>query len=378
MSRFRFLLMAGVTLICGSTPSRAVNGTLLTGYGSKASGMGGASIALPQDAIAAANNPAGMALVGTRCDADLQFFNLHSSNVYDGARHHGSNFVGFPEIGCNQALSSKVTIGMSTAGNGGGFRYSSSLFPNITGSHTNTLLLSVAALPTITYRPKEHLVVGASFAGGFQMFRLRSFAGLPHHGWDGWNAAFGSGWRLGALWQPTTFLSFGASYASKVRFGRFKGYAGDLLAPVDGKLDTLAQAGAGIAITPRQGLTLAFDYLHVDWQDTQYHELFGYRSQNVLRAGISDEFGENLTLRTGVSLTRRPFSRDFVAQNITFPGFTSKAITAGASHKLGTQSDVSVSVEDDLGGRYVGTGPSDRSSIHPHFQIFSIGWGHHF
>jgi long-chain fatty acid transport protein len=41
----------------------ATNGYLPHGYGMKALGMGGAGIAYPQDAIAAAVNPAGMATI---------------------------------------------------------------------------------------------------------------------------------------------------------------------------------------------------------------------------------------------------------------------------------------------------------------------------
>jgi hypothetical protein len=45
--------------------ANATNGYFSHGYGAKSQGMAGVGIALPQDALAAATNPAGTALVGT-------------------------------------------------------------------------------------------------------------------------------------------------------------------------------------------------------------------------------------------------------------------------------------------------------------------------
>lgn len=367
-----FLLTASIAV---PTDASATDGTLLTGYGSKASGMGGAAIALPQEAIAAANNPAGMAEIGSRLDADVQAFNLHSSSTLEDVPHRGSNFVAFPEIGYNHQLARELTLGFSTVGNGGGFRYDDALFPTTGSGRSDSLFLSVAVLPTVTYKPTARLAIGASLAGGFQMFRIRNFAGAPGHGWD---SAVGSGFRIGVLWRPNGFVAVGATYASEVRFGRFKGYAKDILATTGGKVDTPAQVGLGVALTPRTGLTIAADYLHIGWRNTQYRPLFGYRDQDVWRAGVSGRIADRLTLRAGGSVARQPFSRDFVSQNILLTGFNAKAATVGATFALGDGQEVSISAENDFGGRYVGTGPSTGSSIKSSFQVLSLGWGKRF
>jgi long-chain fatty acid transport protein len=52
----------------------ATNGYLAHGYGVKAQGLAGAGIALPQDALAAATNPAGTAFVGERADIGATWF----------------------------------------------------------------------------------------------------------------------------------------------------------------------------------------------------------------------------------------------------------------------------------------------------------------
>ncbi|MGB9495575.1 MAG: long-chain fatty acid transporter, partial [Azonexus sp.] len=52
----------------------ATSGYFATGYGVKSAGMGGVGIALPQDGLAAATNPAGTAFVGDRVDLGLTWF----------------------------------------------------------------------------------------------------------------------------------------------------------------------------------------------------------------------------------------------------------------------------------------------------------------
>ena len=52
----------------------ATDGYFSHGYGVKSQGMGGVGIALPQDGLAAAANPAGTAFVGDRFDLGLVWF----------------------------------------------------------------------------------------------------------------------------------------------------------------------------------------------------------------------------------------------------------------------------------------------------------------
>ena len=58
--KFSGALALGLSL---SAPAFAINGYFLLGYGAKQLGMAGAGVALPQDRIVGALNPAGMALV---------------------------------------------------------------------------------------------------------------------------------------------------------------------------------------------------------------------------------------------------------------------------------------------------------------------------
>lgn len=204
------------------------------------------------------------------------------------------------------------------------------------------------------------------------MFRLKNFADVRNRGF---NSAFGAGWRIRVLWRPTDFLSVGVSYASKVNYDRFKGNANDLLIASNGHVDTPAKAGVGFALKPTSRLTIAGDYQHIAWKDTQFHELFGYRDQNVWRGGVSYDIDPKWTVRAGASFANRQFASDNLVPNILLVGINAKPVTAGATRKIGHGQEISFSAEDNFGGRYDGTGPSTGSSIKTHFYILSIGWG---
>ena len=71
----RSLWLAGLlTLAAIGQPAIATNGYSPTGFGTINKGMVGAGVALPQDSMTAATNPAGMALVGNRWDGGIALF----------------------------------------------------------------------------------------------------------------------------------------------------------------------------------------------------------------------------------------------------------------------------------------------------------------
>ncbi len=62
------------TLSLASPALLATNGYSPTGFGTINKGIAGAGVALPQDSMSAATNPAGMALVGHRIDTGIALF----------------------------------------------------------------------------------------------------------------------------------------------------------------------------------------------------------------------------------------------------------------------------------------------------------------
>ena len=101
-----------------ATGAYATDGYFAHGYGVKSQGMGGVGIALPQDALAAAANPAGMGLIGSRVDFGVTWFRPSRETEIVGNAAPGvdgtysandtRNFI-IPEFGYNRELTPEVT-----------------------------------------------------------------------------------------------------------------------------------------------------------------------------------------------------------------------------------------------------------------------------
>lgn len=114
--------------------SQATNGYFSHGTGLKSRALAGAGVAFPQDAMAGATNPAGMAFVGNRVDVGAVLFkpdrgyspstslaNGNGGAFTLGAGSETSRNRGFiiPSFGLNYMLSEQDAIGFSVYGNGG-------------------------------------------------------------------------------------------------------------------------------------------------------------------------------------------------------------------------------------------------------------------
>ena len=119
--------LAAVTLAAPGV-ALATNGYFSHGYGMKAKGMAGVGIALPQDALAAATNPAGRAFVGDPLDVGVDWFRpIRDSELVSVAPppfsgdYDGSDKKNFfvPEFGYNKMLGWHMALGVSVYGNGG-------------------------------------------------------------------------------------------------------------------------------------------------------------------------------------------------------------------------------------------------------------------
>ena len=71
-----------VLIVTMSTAS-AINGYFMPGYGPKSLGVAGTGVAMPQDRLAASNNPAGMALVAPGFDASAALLHPQRSALLD-------------------------------------------------------------------------------------------------------------------------------------------------------------------------------------------------------------------------------------------------------------------------------------------------------
>ena len=279
------LVIAGLVV----TPmASATNGYFLIGYGAKARSMGGAGVAFPQDSLAAAANPAGMAHVGTRLDVGGEFFNpprkvgTPDNNTGEfgfglGTRKSGSNLFLIPSLGFAYKFNRKMSIGFSAIGNGSNTRFNEAdNFFDVLANDRHTLgvqILQMQMLPTVAYRMSKNHTIGASLALAAQQFRaygLGDFAitqfefssdpdNLTNRGND---YGYGVGVRLGWLGQFfDKRVSLGVNYASRVYMTKFDKYKG--LFAEQGGFDIPENFAIGLAIKPTSKLTIAGDVMMI-------------------------------------------------------------------------------------------------------------------
>jgi long-chain fatty acid transport protein len=385
-----FQLTLALVVAAFHTAAPAVNGALPGGNGIKNASMGGASIALPLDAVAAANNPAGIAFVPSSATLDLQVFSGHSSANYVLPGNHLENRQTqmAPDGGFVWHSTPEVTLGISMSGAGAGSDYGQPALP-VPGAGTAKTTLRVAEfIPAMAWKPTPDLALGLGLTLAWQQFDADGvivpapvpggLLPIPGHGDQ---TATGVGLRGGLLWKPTADWSLGMNVKSRARMGRLDGYDHDLLAYSDGRLDVPGQYGIGVAWQPIDRLTLAADWLRILWGDIkamQDPNGFGWRNQPVVRFGAAWALDELWTLRAGYSRNRGQIDSSRAVQNLLVPSINEMAYTAGLSWRVDPHSELNLGYELNPRTTLTGTGPSAGTSLTSKVQMFLLGYQYTF
>jgi long-chain fatty acid transport protein len=368
------------------TPAWAVNGAQPGGHGAANASMGGAAIALPLDAEAAANNPAGLAFVPTSMTVGLQVFRGKSSSQYvlpGNTLHNDATTVG-PEGGVNWHPSSDWTLGLSVAFGGAGSDYKQPALPLPGAANAKTSLQVLELIPTVAWRPRQDLAIGLALNLAHERFESQGVIvpapvpgglfQLPAHGRQ---QANGVGVRAGVLWRPTPELSLGLNFKSRTRMGRLDGYDQDLLAYSGGHLDIPSEYGVGVAWQATPALTLAADWLQINWARLAVMKDpngFRWRNQPIVRLGAAWALDDALTLRAGYSRSRRQITSDRTLQNLLVPSIHDQAFTAGVSWQLGKAGALNVGYEFNPKTTLQGSGASTGTSLTSKVQMLMASW----
>ncbi|MGY6118575.1 OmpP1/FadL family transporter [Paraburkholderia strydomiana] len=382
------VLTASALVMLPARYALAVDGIALSGSNVLSAGMAGTSIAFPQDSTAAADNPAGMGLVGSRTDFGVQFLEPLTDFDYGSAsnRLHSGKVYPVPGGGANWQISPRLTLGVSLFGVGVGTSYGRPALPIAGAGVAQSSLQTAVAAPTVTYRITEHNIVGFSLALAYQRFSANgaivpvgegTLQPLPSHGVSN---AFGYGARVGYIWQPTPAFTFGASYASRIRMSKLAGYKDDLLAGGGGRIDIGAQYGVGIAYRIIPSVTLAADWLHMEFSNTVIGSAqgFGWQNQDFFRVGAAWDVNSQWTLRTGFSRGNHPIGPSVVAQNLLSAMPVSTSVSVGTSYRLNNTDEVSGVFEYGFPVTVTGDGASTGFSERTRTEVVGVGYGHRF
>lgn len=344
--------------------ANATNGYFSHGYGAKSLGMAGVGIALPQDALAAATNPAGTAAVGERLDVGvILFVPSRSSSIagnafgadasYDG--NDTSNFL-IPDFGYTRQLSPSTAVGLAVYGNGGmNTDYASNPYARFGATGSAGINLSQLFIsPSIAYKVNDSHTVGAALNVAYQRFSAKGvgffsgFSSSPGNVSDkDADTTIGAGVRLGWSGKVTPTLTLGATWASKIsgKFDKYKGLFADA-----GSFDVPENYGIGLAFEATPDWTLAADvqtilYSKVGSVGNSASSLFagqkqlgadngpgfGWRDVTVLKLGVSHRLRPDLTVRGGLSFANQAVAESETFFNVLAPGVVRKHLTLGAT-----------------------------------------------
>ena len=379
-SRIAPTRLVGALIASGAlfaSQAHAMNGAQLGGYGIKSAGMGGASIALPLDASAAVNNPAGMAFVPQSFAINVLVFNGQSTANTPAIPPAGipaqtfndNTTVSAPEGGANWVISPTMTAGLSLSASGAGVDFGKTLIPGMAAANVQASQKVAEIIPSISWKVQPNLALGASVNFATQQLNSQglvdtaTFQEIPSFGTQ---TANGIGARLGVQWQASPELSVGATYKFKTNMSQLGDYSKTILKYSDGKIDIPSEYGLGVAWKASPAVTVAADYLRIEYGGIKVNQDpagQGWKDQQVLRLGASWDLNPSWTLRGGVSTNTRQIESDRAAQNITSPAVSNLAITAGATFKLDKTSDLSFSLEGNPSTTLDGTGSSAGYSI---------------
>lgn len=369
----------------------ATNGYFPHGYGVKAMGMGGASVAMTDNAFAGANNPAISAWAGGRMEGGLTLFApsrsmSRSGGPLDVAVDSGSNLFYVPEFGYNRSLSDKIGVGLTVYGNGGmNTDYPGGLINCGGGPGTGNALcgggnlgvdlMQLIVAPTLAYKLTDSQSVGVApllVVQQFKAYGLQAFAPMSSDATrltgGNYSQSTGLGLRLGYLGKLNSQFSVGASYSPKTGMSKFDDYAG--LFAGAGSFDIPENYSLGVSLQATPAVTLALDYARINYSgvpsianpSNNPGQLgsangpgFGWSDINVWKFGVQWQATSQWTLRAGLNVGDNPIQSRDVSFNVLAPGVMTRHLTLGATYALSPTSEVSFSYMNAASNSVSGT-----------------------
>jgi long-chain fatty acid transport protein len=384
MNRSKILLLLLAAGILASPLAHATNGYFPIAYGQKNEAMGGASIALPLDSLAAGNNPAGMVMVGDRIDFGLTLFRPNRkteivgndcsfmpcgggtmNGTYDG--NGKSNFF-IPSFGYNRMINADTSIGVSVFGNGGmNTQYDTNPLAPLGGTGPMGINLEQLFIaPTWSMKLNPTNAVGVALNLAYQRFsatglqpfdtavNLTSTApgSVTNNGTD---SSTGYGIRIGWTGEVSPTVTLGATYQSKTKMGKLDKYKG--LFAEQGGFDIPSKYGVGIAVKAMPETTVAFDIERINYSDVAsvHNPLvlptqlgadngagFGWQNINVFKLGVSHAYSSEFTVRVGYDHCDQPIPGSQTFFNTLAPGIVQDHLSLGGTWTLADKSEISV------------------------------------
>lgn len=421
---FSLVLAMGILLF--SSQARSTNGYFSHGFGPIAKSMAGACVALVENAMCSAHNPASLAYLDDRFElgaalffpdrgfqANDDFQSPPFTFVPPGRYESENDLFLIPHFAYSRRLDESSSFGLILGGNGGmNTKYDDNVLRNFappgapapfqasspTGMDLSQLFLginyarkiderhSLALMPVIAVQRIE--VEGLEPLKGVSLHP----DAVTNRGGD-WS--WGGGLRVGWLWQANDALNIGASYQTKLWMTSLDKYEG-LLAD-EGDFDIPPVLDLGFAFDFAPAWTLSFNYQHIWFEDikalsnpadlvlqpgsialgTSDGLGFGWKNQDIYKIGLRWRYSPDLTLRAGFSQGSQVVPNSQALFGILAPAVVRRHITLGFSKTLQSGDEVHFSLmyapEEEVHGQNPNTGPQTGHLYMSQWEV-ELGW----
>jgi len=426
----RYLAVAATALL-GGLPAiaGATNGYFAHGYGARSKALAGASTARPLDSFAAAVNPASIAYIGDRLDAEIELFSPRRQYTVDGTPtlapgafplnsgtvRSDSEWFPVPAIGWNHRIDAEQAVGVTMYGNGGmNTDYVATPnplcpFPGGSGTFcagtTGVDLAQAFIVPSYAHSFNNgRFSFGIAPIFAIQRFKARGlnafapFSSDPAHVSDqGYDYSFGGGVRVGGLVELIPGVRFGASYKSRITMSKFDEYAG--LFAEQGSFDIPESFNFGLAWDINKDITTSFDVEHIRYSqvdsvgNAMFPNLltarlgdngaagFGWEDMTIFKLGAEWRPNKRWTWRAGVSYGAQPIPKSEVLFNVLAPGVQEYHLTTGFSRAIGDKDEVNFAFMYSPSSSVKGPNPlSPKQNIELEMDQYSfqLGWSKKF
>jgi long-chain fatty acid transport protein len=387
--------LALIGLLFFSINAQATNGYFSHGLGTKSKGMAGAGVALAEDAMGGALNPANMALVGSRLEIGGSLFipkrGFRANNDASGpiqatpGQYDSENDLFLiPQFAYNHLLNETSSIGIAFAANGLNTEYRNPVFqyfgPGATEPTGVDLYQFFVHVPYSTQISPE-LSIGIAPVFALQAFRARGlepFRFVSIHPNDvtnnGFDYSYGIGLSGGLNYRPTDFLSLGMGLQSRIDMSEFNDYRG--LFAEEGDFDIPASLQMGISIHASKKLTLAADYQKIWYSDipaignpnnvplspnnmgSNNGLGGGWKDADIVKLGVRWDYDSDTVLRVGYSHSSQVIPNTQALINILAPAVSRDHFSLGMTKSLDKQRELNLSLTYSPRETVNGTNPN--------------------
>ncbi len=348
----------------------ATNGYFTHGTGTLNKAMAGAGVALPQESIDLANNPAAAAFLDPGYSASLALFSPdrqytvsgnpsqypQTFGLTPGTVSSESKYFPMPSISGNYRPNDASGFGFALLARGGmNTDYRTNTFYG--SDHTGVDLMQMYINATYARKIGENHSFGATLVGVTQRFKasgLEAFGAMTHDPenltGNGYDWSYGAGVQLGYLGYLRPNVSVGATWTPQISMSKFSKYDG--LFADHGSFDIPSSFEAGVAYTARESVTFAGDYQRIHYSDvasvgqhlfpnlmqgplgTENGSGFGWNDINVYKLGVTWKANPDWSFLAGYSKSDQPVPESEMLFNILAPGVIEQHFTIGMSRTM--------------------------------------------